>query len=194
MMSRHTLPDVIRAIRDAFEVTAGENGHQLMARNQLVVEAGYVSDSSKYRFTISYLGVMRVSGLVDLNDELPLDRIIARDVGSAIGTVAKLTAPNTVIDEFNKLPVDNGSWGFTGSTEPRPKASVEPLLRNGAPNTLFTNLLELANDGEIKEAYVVTLSTNGKSYRHHWTNCESPMQAIGLIESLKRAFLESLDD
>jgi hypothetical protein len=70
-------------------------------------------------------------------------------------------------------------------------ADVTTLLRNGAPNTLFSNLLERANDGVYEEVIVMTLDRDG-TFQVHWSSIANNLRALGLLEACKEQFLEHL--
>lgn len=68
-------------------------------------------------------------------------------------------------------------------------ASVSKLLRNGTPQTLLTNLLELADKGQYKEVIVLTIDHEDLA-EFHCTYIDNNFKAVGAVEFLKRFLME----
>lgn len=78
--------------------------------------------------------------------------------------------------------------GLVKAPEP-PEAKVMKLLQHGTPQTLFTNLLELADKGHYKEAIIITLDQD-ELLEFHCSALANNFKAVGMVEFLKRYLME----
>lgn len=68
-------------------------------------------------------------------------------------------------------------------------AKIVKLLRNGSPETLFTNALAEADEVEV--ALVVMLRKDGM-IRTDWSTVPSGLTALGLVDMLHKAVLKEM--